>query len=180
MRLLTRGAMLVAAGLLGCGRKDGAPIGPVPDKSPPTPAPSPAPTATKLPDLVVSDVTCTYGGTAPAFFVWAEVTARGELAGLRASTFDVTDKGGAWVSGALSTIELRRRKGKNGAGDVEPLKAPLHDGEAVHLEVSGALHLGPFGSTATYPTDDRPFRVELAAGAQRWLLTGTCKVGPAG
>lgn len=175
-----RAALLVVALLpFGCGRRDGAPIGPVPDESGP-PAPPGGPTATKLPDLVVSEVTCTYGGTAPAFFVWAEVTVKGELAGLQANTYDISNKGGAWVSGALTTIELRRRKGKNGAGEVEPLPAALHDGEAVHLEVFGPLHLGPFGSTAGYPTDDRPFRVELAAGTQRWLLTGTCKVGPAG
>lgn len=164
---------LVAAAA--CGRKDGAPIGPVPDKSASAPAPPPPES-----DLVLGDVTCTYGGTAPAFFVWVEATTKTGIAGLRANSFDITNKGGAWVSGVLTTIELRRRKGKNGAGDVEPLKGPLVAGEAVHLEVFGPLHLGPFGSTATYPTDDRPFRVELAAGAQRWLVTGTCKVGPAG
>lgn len=168
--------LLLVLVLVGCARKE-APIGPVPDKSsapPTTPAPPPPS------DLVFTDVTCTYGGTAPAFFVWAEVAATGPVHGLRATTFEIHDKAGAFVSGALTTIDLRKRKGPKGEGDVESLKGPILGGEKLHVEVFGPLRLAPFGSTAGYPTDDRPFRVELVAGTQTWTLTGTCKVGPAG
>lgn len=172
---LTSGELLLVAALLACGcARNEAPIRPAPEPSVPAPAPPPPP------DLVFDRVRCIYGGTAPAFFVWAEVTAHGRVEGLTAKRFEITDASGAFVSGAASTIDVRRRKGPNGEGDVELLQTPLEHGQTLHLEVFGALSLAPFGKAATYPTDDRAFRVELVAGPRIWTIKGTCVVGPAG
>lgn len=166
---------LVVAALLACGcARSEAPIRPAPEPSIPASATPPPP------DLAFDRVRCIYGGTAPAFFVWAEVTAHGRVEGLTAKRFEITDATGAFVSGAASTVDVRRRKGTNGEGDVEVLKTPLEDGQTLHLEVFGPLSLAPFGKTATYPTDARAFRVTLTAGTRTWTLEGTCEVGRAG
>lgn len=172
MKLTSTEALLAAALFaLGCARNE-APIRPAPEPSIAAPPPPP--------DLAFDKVRCTYGGTAPAFFVWAEVTAHGRIEGLAARRFEIADATGAFVSGAASTLDVRRRQRPNGEGDVELLKTPLEDGQSLHLEVFGPLSLGPFGKAATYPTDDRAFRVELTAGPRTWTIRGTCVVGPAG
>lgn len=167
-------AALAVWSLLACARSPER-IGPSPDnKSAPT-SPPPEP-----PKLTLTDVRCVYGGTAPAFFVWTEARSNVRVTNLKATRFEITGKGATWVSGAAATIAVRTRQKANGEGDVTELKAPLEAETPVHLEVFGALALAPFGPGASYPTDDREFRVELVADQGRWTLGGRCAVGPAG
>jgi len=170
-------ALLVFAALAICCTRSADRVGPSPEnKVEPVPPPSPPPMTL----LTFGDVRWTYGGTAPAFFVWAEATTRVRVTNLRATSFEITAKGVAWVSGAQSTIAVRKRAHANGQGDVAVLTTPIEPGAPIHLEVFGPLALSPFGHDAGYPTEDRAFRVELVADQGKWTLTGKCVVGPAG
>ncbi len=164
-------AAVVAFSTLSCGRKDTTPIGPTPEKSLPSSTPTAAPT------LLLTDVSCTVGGTAPALFVGARATPQTPIVGLRANRFELAAKTGAFVSGVVGALTVRKRIGP---GDVSPIVGTLAAGDTFQLEVFGALELAVYGPKAGYPTEARAFRVELAAGTQTWLLTGTCTVGPAG
>lgn len=147
-------------------------IAPAPEPSIVTPSPLPPP-----PPLVLESPTCQYGGTAPAFFVWVEARATREVRDVKAKTFQIASKG-AFVNGASATIDVRRRDGSKGQGDVHSIST-IAPG-ASHLEVFGALAMAPFGAGATYPTEDRKFRVELETSVGSFVIEGTCVVGPAG
>jgi hypothetical protein len=166
-----RRADLLFVALIACTRSTER-ITPAPEPSI-APAPSPPPP----PALVLDKVRCQYGGTAPAFFVWVEATATREIRDVQAKTFEVATKG-AFVNGASSTIDVRKRDGANGEGNVKSIA--VIDPGATHLEVFGPLAMTPFGAGASYPTEDRKFRVELETSAGRFVLEGTCVVGPAG
>jgi hypothetical protein len=160
--------------LFGCTRSSPDTITPAPERSIP-PAPPPPP------DLVFTDVRCQIGGTAPAFFVWAEASASRPVKELRAVKFELATKPSGFASGVGSTtIALRRREAARGQGDVRPLGGTIEPGAVVHLEIFGALSLAPFGDAATYPTEDRAFRAELQSASGRFVVEGTCVVGPAG
>jgi len=159
--------------LIACTRSSPERIAPAPE---PSIKPSPPP-----PDLVLSNVRCQIGGTAPAFFVWVEANASRAVNNLRATKFELATSAKTFASGnAGTTIALRRRDGANGQGNVKPLGWTIEPGAVVHLEVFGALSLEPFGAGASYPTEDRAFRVELGSSSGRFVIEGTCLVGPAG
>jgi hypothetical protein len=175
-----RAALTIVTAAMACARTQPDRVGPAPETTTlpsTTSAPAPPP-----PDLELTDVRCQYGGTAPAFFVWVEATARTRITGLRATRYEIADKSGAFVSGVASAlpIAVRVRAGKNGEGDVKPLATPLEAGAHVHLEVFGALAFDAFGPKVEYPNEDRAFRVSLVADSGAWTITGKCVVGPAG
>jgi hypothetical protein len=175
-----RTLLVIALATASCAR--GAPdhAGPSPENKP---APSTTvPPAPPPPALAFTDVYCQYGGTAPAFFVWSEATANVRITHLRATSYEIADKSGAFVSGVSGAfpIAVRIRQGKKGVGDVKDLVTPIEAGTTVHLEVFGGLAFTAFGPKVDYPTEDRRFRVELFADQGTWTITGTCVVGPAG
>lgn len=162
-----RARFALVAVLLSCTRSPER-IAPVPEPSI-TPAPPPA--------LVITAPHCQYGGTAPAFFVWVEASAARQIGDVRARTFEIANKG-AFVNGASGKIDVRKRDGANGQGNVKSI-ATIEQG-ATHLEVFGPLSLSAFGPGASYPTEDRRFRVELETSAGSHVIEGLCVVGPAG
>ena len=172
--------LFIVALCISCARTQPDRVGPSPE-SKPAPSTTIAP-ASAPPDLAFAEVYCQYGGTAPAFFVWAEATAGKRITHLRATSYEIVDKSGAFVSGVSGTmpITVRVRKGKKGDGDVTELTTPIEAGTAVHLEVAGGLAFTAFGPKVEYPTDDRAFRVQLVADEGMWTVTGKCVVGPAG
>ncbi|MEO7096588.1 MAG: hypothetical protein ABI175_25240 [Polyangiales bacterium] len=167
--------------IVGCGRTPPDRVGPSPE-SKPAPSTTTPPTQPPPADLTFTDVYCQYGGTAPAFFIWAEATARTRITGLRATAYEIADKAGTFVSGVSGAFPMavRVRKDKKGVGDVTYLTTPLEAGTTVHLEVFGGLAFTAFGPKVDYPNDDRGFRVELVADQGMWTITGTCVVGPSG
>jgi len=145
------------------------------DAAIPLPKPPPAP----APDLQFAEMHCTYGGTAPAFFVWLETKANTRITELRATKFEIETKKG-FVSGASGDILVRVREKPKGEGNVKTLTTPIEKGASIHLEVFGGLAFTAFGPGVTYPSDDRVVRVELVAKEGMWTLSTTCIVGPAG
>jgi hypothetical protein len=174
-------SFLLALGIAACSRTPPDRVGPSPENAPASshtsesPAPSPS-------DLAFAEVRCQYGGTEPAFFVWIETTAAKRITGLKATSYEIADKSGAFVSGVSPAfpIAVRVRKDENGVGDVKDLTMPIEAGASLHLEVFGGLAFTAFGPKVDYPTDDRAFRVRLVADQGDWTITGTCVVGPAG
>jgi hypothetical protein len=174
-------ATILALGAMGCSRTPPDRVGPSPE-SKPAPSITADPPAPPTPDLAFAEIYCQYGGTAPAFFVWAETTATKRITGLHATSYEIADKSGAFVSGVSSAfpIAVRLRKDKKGNGDVKELTTPIEAGATLHLEIFGGLAFTAFGPKVEYPTDDRAFRVQLVADQGTWTLTGKCVVGPAG
>jgi hypothetical protein len=151
----------------------------------PAPEPSRAPKA-PAPDIEVARVQCTYGGTAPAFFVWFDLTTRVPLHKLRARSLLIAGADAGFADAVErrlghGILQLRTRvRNDGGVGDVGVVPPQIAAGERVQLELFGPLNLALFG-TATYPTEDRPFRAELEAdGIAPVTFEGTCIVGPAG
>ncbi|MGZ3418605.1 MAG: hypothetical protein ACXVEE_12105 [Polyangiales bacterium] len=157
---------------VGCTRESDPIARPVPEKNV-------APAPIVAPAMVFDDVRCVYGGTAPAFFVWAEATAKSRVHNLRAKSFEIRAPDAGWVDGTDGAVTLRTRS-KKGEGDVGTVPATLEPGVTFHLEVFGAVRLSAFEIGATYPTDARPFRAVLVSDEGTYTLSAICAVGPAG
>jgi hypothetical protein len=151
-------------------------IEPAPEKSE-----VPAPVVVPKPPVVISAVRCTYGGTAPAFFVRFVLEAHGKLVRLRAKSFQVAADGG-FVDAVESRIgygilDLR----SNGEAGLGVVPAEVRPTDRLELEIFGPLRTDVFGKGETYPTEDRAFRAEIEADGQGpFVVEGRCAVGPAG
>lgn len=153
-------------------------IAPAPEPSRAAPAPAP--------DIAITRVQCTYGGTAPAFFVWFDLETRVPLHKLRGRSLLIAGADAGFADAVErrlghGILQLRTRvRSDAGIGDLGVVPPQIAAGGRVQLELFGPLNLELFG-TASYPTENRPFRAQLEAdGVAPVTIEGTCVVGPAG